>query len=137
MRQNRRFGKVPRKRTTDSERDCGGDRGFFPCMHAWGTRWPSRRSQQLSLWRARVDFPSTMPSGKDGDAVLSDQRTLRADRQNRITIYGPKDDGTFLVEFRTADGRVHRAMLEPGARVPPHCLEAVRSRLRAAQVVQV
>src|SRR5262245_4077271 len=38
---------------------------------------------------------------------------------------------------RTADGRVHRAMLESGARVPPHCLEAVHSRLRAAQVVQV
>src|SRR5215472_4169241 len=36
---------------------------------------------------------------------------------------------------RTADGRVHRAMLESGARVPPHCLEAVHSRLRAAQVV--
>src|SRR6201982_3558735 len=35
------------------------------------------------------------------------------------------------------DGRVHRAMLESGARVPPHCLEAVHSRLRAAQVVQV
>src|SRR5438132_10674880 len=38
-------------------------------------------------------------------------------------------------KFRTADGRVHRAMLESGARVPPHCLEAVHSRLRAAQVV--
>jgi hypothetical protein len=32
---------------------------------------------------------------------------------------------------------LHRAMFEPGARVPPHGLEAVRSRLRAAQVVQV
>jgi len=26
-----------------------------------------------------------------------------------------------------ADGRVHRAMLESGARVPPHCLEAVHA----------
>ena len=24
--------------------------------------------------------------------------------QNRIMIYGPKDDGTYVVEFRTADG---------------------------------
>src|SRR5262249_43141722 len=36
-----------------------------------------------------------------------------------------------------ADGRVHRAMFESGARVPPHCLEAAHSRLRAAQVIQV
>jgi hypothetical protein len=28
-------------------------------------------------------------------------------------------------------------MHESGARVPPHCLEAVHSRLRAAQVVRV
>jgi hypothetical protein len=25
---------------------------------------------------------------------------------NRITIYGPKDDGTYVVEFRTAEGDV-------------------------------
>jgi|SRR5258708_1463797 hypothetical protein len=32
----------------------------------------------ISLWRARVDFPSTIAKRKDGDALLSDQRTLRA-----------------------------------------------------------
>jgi hypothetical protein len=26
--------------------------------------------------------------------------------KNRIMIYGPKDDGTYIVEFRTADGDV-------------------------------
>jgi hypothetical protein len=26
------------------------------------------------------------------------------DWQNRIMIYGPKRDGTYIVEFRTADG---------------------------------
>ena len=26
--------------------------------------------------------------------------------QNRIMIYGPKDDGTYIVEFRTAAGEV-------------------------------
>jgi hypothetical protein len=31
------------------------------------------------------------------------EETLRADRQNSVTIYGPKDDCTFLVEFRTAE----------------------------------
>jgi len=46
-----------------------------------------------------------------------------------------RTDRTYWVEFWTADSRVHRAMLESGARVPPHCLEAVHSRLRAAQVI--
>ena len=55
--------------------------------------------------------------------------------QDKITGYGPKTDRTYLGEFRTADGRVHRAMLESGGRAPPHCLEAVHSRLRAAQGV--
>jgi len=62
-----------------------------------------------------VNFLSTIAERKDGDTVLPDQSTLRADHQNGITIYGPKDDGTFLVEFRTADSQVHRAMLESGA----------------------
>jgi hypothetical protein len=26
------------------------------------------------------------------------------DRQNRIIIYGPKSDGTYIVEFKTAAG---------------------------------
>jgi hypothetical protein len=25
-------------------------------------------------------------------------------KHNRVMIYGPKDDGTYVVEFRTADG---------------------------------
>jgi hypothetical protein len=28
--------------------------------------------------------------------------------QNRIMIYGPKDDGTYIVEFRTAAGNATR-----------------------------
>jgi hypothetical protein len=27
-----------------------------------------------------------------------------SDHQNKITIYGPKRDGTYIVEFRTAEG---------------------------------
>jgi hypothetical protein len=27
-----------------------------------------------------------------------------ATAQDRITIYGPKDDGTYIVEFRTVEG---------------------------------
>jgi hypothetical protein len=62
----------------------------------------------------------------ENDAVPSRQ-------SNEIIICGPKADGTYWVEFRTADGR----LLESEARVPPHYLEAVHSRLQAAQVVQV
>jgi len=29
---------------------------------------------------------------------------MPADSRNRIMIYGPKDDGTYIVEFRTAAG---------------------------------
>jgi hypothetical protein len=29
--------------------------------------------------------------------------------KNRIMIYGPKEDGTYIVEFRTADGEAPRS----------------------------
>ena len=54
--------------------------------HAWRTPWPSRRSQPLSPWHARLDFPSMVAKRKDGNAVRSDQSTLRADHQNRTTL---------------------------------------------------
>jgi hypothetical protein len=40
----------------------------------------------------------------NGDAVLSDQGAPMPDHQNRIMIYGPKNDGTYTVEFKTAMG---------------------------------
>jgi len=36
-------------------------------------------------------------------------------QSNKITAYGLEADGAYWVEFRTADGRVHRTMLEAGA----------------------
>src|SRR5262249_33600959 len=59
------------------------------------------------------------------------------DSQTRPSSMARRPMAPIGFEFRTADGRVHPAMLESGARVPPHWLEAVHSRLRAAQVVQV
>jgi hypothetical protein len=38
-----------------------------------------------------------------------------ADGRRSLPICGPKADGTYWVECRTADGRVHRAMLESRA----------------------
>jgi hypothetical protein len=32
------------------------------------------------------------------------QKETAVSRKNRIMIYGPKDDGTYVVEFRTAGG---------------------------------
>ena len=31
---------------------------------------------------------------------------MTATPKNRIMIFGPKDDGTYVVEFRTSDGEV-------------------------------
>jgi hypothetical protein len=36
--------------------------------------------------------------------------------KNRIMIYGPKDDGTFVVEFMTAEGDVLSISRSPGPR---------------------
>src|SRR5258708_35723978 len=135
MRQPRRSGKVPRKRITESERDCGGDRSFFPCMHAWRTRWPSRRSQQLILAYGVHEWISRRqsPSGKTATpSFLINVRSARPSKQDYDLL--PEGRWDLLVEFRTADGRLHRSMLESAARVTPRCLDAVRSWLRAAQL---
>jgi hypothetical protein len=34
--------------------------------------------------------------------------------KNRIKIYGPKNDGTYIVEFKTAEGEA-LAIQEPGS----------------------
>ena len=59
-----------------------GDTVIYPSdeVAAWRTPWPSRRSQPLSPWHARLDFPSMVAKRKDGNAVRSDQSTLRADQ---------------------------------------------------------
>jgi hypothetical protein len=41
----------------------------------------------------------------NGDAALCDQGTPMPDHQNRITIYSPKNDATYIGEFKTAAGR--------------------------------
>src|SRR6516162_74231 len=38
--------------------------------------------------------------------ALSDMRRDRDEWRDRIMIYGPKTDGTYVVEFRTAEGAV-------------------------------
>ena len=40
--------------------------------------------------------------------------------KNRIMIYGPKDDGTYVVEFRTADGDCNRRVYFLHVTVPTH-----------------
>jgi len=58
--------------------------------------------------------PAPHPSGRETLASTGSQGLLlcteqaeagvMATVQDRITIYGPKDDGTYIVEFRTAEG---------------------------------
>jgi hypothetical protein len=38
------------------------------------------------------------------------------DGRNRIMIYGPKNDGTYIVEFRTAAGEALGITIPPSAR---------------------
>ena len=45
--------------------------------------------------------------------------------KNRIMIYGPKDDGTYVIVFRTAEGDV-RAISIP--RTEAHCDPAFQER---------
>jgi hypothetical protein len=53
--------------------------------------------------------------------------------KNRIMIYGPKDDGTYVVEFRTAAGEALAISIENRGRRHPalpraHALWALRAR---------
>jgi hypothetical protein len=45
--------------------------------------------------------------------------------KNRIMIYGPKNDGTYIVEFRTADGEA-LAISIPGGEA-----RVIRGRLKS------
>jgi hypothetical protein len=48
--------------------------------------------------------------------------------KNRIMIYGPKDDGTYVVEFRTAEGDVLAISIpRTEAHVVRHFQESVRA----------
>jgi hypothetical protein len=58
----------------------------------------------LTLKRASASRPSGQWSEEDYD-LLADGISLMT-RKNRIMIYGPKDDGTYVVEFMTAEGDV-------------------------------
>ena len=51
--------------------------------------------------------PGTLAStGSQGLLLCTEQAEagVMATAQDRITIYGPKDDGTYIVEFWTAEG---------------------------------
>ncbi len=37
-------------------------------------------------------------------------------KQDKITIHGPKNDGTYIVEFKTADGVALRVLSAKGRR---------------------
>src|SRR5258708_1468216 len=48
-----------------------------------------------------ADAPAVKREGEEDWAAM---RGAPASGQNRVMIYGPKNDGTYIVEFRTADG---------------------------------
>ena len=49
-----------------------------------------------------------------------------AARQNRITIFGPKTDGTYVVEFRTAEGELAISIPRTETAVVRHFQERMR-----------
>jgi hypothetical protein len=52
--------------------------------------------------------------------------------RNRIMIYGPKNDGTYIVEFKTADGEALAISVPVGeTRVLKHFQERMQSKLCA------
>ena len=52
------------------------------------------------------------------------QKEMAMTSKNRIVIYGPKNDGTYIVEFRTADGEALAISIPGGeARVIRHFQE--------------
>jgi hypothetical protein len=73
-----------------------------------GVEWTS------AGWSAPSSPTPLTPSGRETLASTRSQGLLlcteqaeagvMATAQDRITIYGPKADGTYLVEFRTAEG---------------------------------
>ena len=44
---------------------------------------------------------------------------MTATGKNRIMIFGPKDDGTYVVEFRTAEGEALAISIPRNACDPP------------------
>jgi hypothetical protein len=42
------------------------------------------------------------------------ETAVTATGKNRIMIYGPKNDGTYIVEFKTADGEAHTMTVPAG-----------------------
>jgi hypothetical protein len=42
--------------------------------------------------------------GAQASAAKPAELTLKAKAEDKITIYGPKSDGTYIVEFRAAAG---------------------------------
>jgi len=43
--------------------------------------------------------------GAQASARETAELTMKAKAEDKITIYGPKSDGTYIVEFRTAAGQ--------------------------------
>jgi hypothetical protein len=58
---------------------------------------------------------------------------MQTEAQDKITIYGPKADGTYLVEFRKADGQ-SLAISIPGSEAA--VLKYFQARMPHGQVVR-
>ena len=100
----------------------------FLRLGAGGAALPASLLNEIHILRTGPAISERYPFGQSNTAGgKSKPRTqclsarffvarINFNRQsNEIIICGPKADGTYWVECRTADGRVHRAMLESRA----------------------
>jgi hypothetical protein len=80
--------------------------------------------QQRPLARLAQNEERRCSGSETGRRGRMGQQEMTMTGKNRIMIYGPKDDGTYIVEFRTADGEALAISIPGGeARVIRHFQE--------------
>jgi hypothetical protein len=96
------------------------------------TRAKFYRAHRVHLDGHGAQPPCVRAASRGGFEVTEGRREMTG--KNRITIFGPKDDGSYVVEFRTADGEVLSISTLPGVHAA-RSVRAGRGRQRRALAV--
>jgi hypothetical protein len=76
-------------------------------MRRKGLEWRSKKYapvQNVSVGNWYMDAEDFHQKHKTGRVGVKKRMSPAAGGRNRIMIYGPKSDGTYVVEFKTAEG---------------------------------
>ena len=77
-------------------------------MRRKGLEWRSKKYapvQNVSVVNGYMDAEDFRQKYKTGRVGVKKRMSPAAGGQNRIMIHGPKSDGTYVVEFKTATGK--------------------------------